>query len=129
MGTRKNKTSDTIGVGAVGELMFAAEARSRGCQVFFPVGEATALVDMVVVTPSGRKLTVQIKAQSTRKFSTVDLRVGHGEYRKATAGHADILVVFNDGWHLFPTRLLLPDQKTLNVNVIREYRDNWKCLK
>lgn len=125
MGTRKKSRSDVARVGAVGELMFAAEARSRGCIVFLPVGgDSTPSVDLVVLTPTGRKLTVQVKTQATRKFHTTTVRK-RGGVREV----ADITAVFHDTWHLVPRRAIGSQSFTLNVNQARKYCERWSLLR
>jgi hypothetical protein len=127
MGKRAKTVSCTAAVGTVGELMFAAEARSRGCDVLFPVGGTTEGYDLVVVTPTRRKLTVQVKAQSTRKFCTTSL--DKKVQSSPMAPLPDIVAVFHGEWHLIPKRVLTPLQKTINVNFCKQWLNRWAVMR
>jgi len=130
MGTRRKKAANKSKwqqVGRIGELMFAAEATSRGCIVCTPVGGDPDDFDCVLLTPSGKLLTVQIKAQSTVNRKAVGMTTTTGNLR----GHADIFAIctLRDGWHLMSRKHLTPRQRTIPVSQWRKYLDNWKILK
>ena len=107
--------------------MFAAEAISRGCIVCTPLGGELEDFDYVLITPSGRRLTVQVKAQSTSDRKAVGMTTTAGNLR----GHADVFAIctVRDGWHLMPRKYLTPRQRTIPVSQWRKYLDNWKILK
>ena len=118
MGHRKH-TSNTQAVGLVGELAFAAEASSRGCLPFLPVGSAKG-IDLLLVTPTGRKVSVQCKAQATDQMRTVDLRTGI---------EADVLAVLHlDTWYLVPAKEI-KDKRLVNILDIKQWKQNWRILK
>jgi len=110
--------------------MFAAEASSRGCTVFVPLGGDAEGIDLILLTPTQRMLKVQVKTQATAQFATVRLYTNTGKHPKL---RADVWAVFNDGWHLVPYRAVAPafshKLPTLNVSVCRRYKDNWKLLR
>lgn len=127
MGTRPDADGYTS-IGAIGELMFAAEARSRGHIVFFPIGEAISGSDVVMVSKSKRKYTVQVKTQCTDLMRSVDLRVGPrgNGVRKVDA---DIVALFWNGeWHLVPRRVFASGRKTLRVSDIKQHK-GWGCVR
>jgi type IV secretory pathway VirJ component len=104
--------------------MFGAEAESRGCVACFPSGGAVPSIDVVLVTPSGRKLAVQVKGQSTKQFSTVDL--GAKDH-----GAMDLLAVFNaaqGGWFLIKAEVVA-NRRTITGRECRRYPANWNLLK
>lgn len=110
--------SNTAAVGTVGELIFAAEAASRGCLPFLPVGSAKG-IDVLLVTPTGRKVSVQIKAQATNEMRTVDLRTGIA---------ADVLAVMHlDDWYLVPATEI--EARLVNISQIKKWSQNWKILR
>ena len=119
-------------IGAIGELMFAAEARSRGHIVFFPIGEAISGTDVVMVSKSKRKYTVQVKTQCTSGMKSVDLRVGAGRQRGKEFGprvDADIIALFWGGeWYLVPRSGYRSGRKTLRVSDIKNYK-GWGCVR
>lgn len=130
MGTGKEGTANAS-LGAIGELMFAAEARSRGHVVFFPIGEALAGMDVVMISKTGRAYTVQVKAQSTQRLRAVDLRVGPSTARGRRLGatvDCDIVAVFWNEWHLVPRRTFASGRKTLRVNDIKQHQ-GWGCVR
>ena len=131
MGTRTGTGYSNASVGAIGELMFAAEARSRGHIVFFPVGEAVAGIDLVLVSRTGRKYTIQVKAQSTEYVKTVPLVVGArtaaGRGSHPRLVNADVVAVFNQGWYLVPRRVFSKKRKTLRVSEVKQHK-GWVCI-
>jgi hypothetical protein len=122
MCARRPASSNTTAVGVVGELMLGAEATSRGCQVFYPSGGSAAAIDLVVVTPTHRKLAVQVKTQSTQRLRTVDL----GEADKTAV---DVVAVFGaaGGWFLLPAEDVR-NRRTLNPSEVKPYANNWRIL-
>ena len=114
--------SDTSAIGQIGELTLGAEAISRGCLVFFPVAGVRG-IDLMLLTPSHRRLTIQVKCQATTAFCTIDLKEG-------PRPPIDVLAVFHadEGWHLMPGGLI-GDRRTINVKEVRKYKDNWKILR
>mgnify|MGYP003136410093 CR=1 FL=1 len=119
---RQPAKSRTANVGRIAELIFAAEAESRGCTACFPGGEVPHF-DLIVVTPSNRKVAVQIKGQSTELFSTIDLN-------STTHGPLDLLAVFNaaqGGWFLVPAKVVA-GRRTITGAEVRKYPANWNLL-
>ena len=105
MGTRTGTGYSNASVGAIGELMFAAEARSRGHIVFFPVGEAVAGIDLVLVSRRA---------------------AGRGSHPRLV--NADVVAVFNQGWYLVPRRVFSKKRKTLRVSVVKQHK-GWGCIR
>jgi hypothetical protein len=127
MGTRPDADGYTS-IGAIGELMFAAEARSRGHIVFFPIGEAISGTDVVMVSKSKRKYTVQIKTQCTAGMRSVDLRVGPRSNGKRKVD-ADIVALFwNGDWYLVPRSSYASRSKTMRVSKIKKHK-GWGCVR
>lgn len=122
MRSRKTTSSNTAAVGVVGELMLGAEAASRGCQVFYPGGGGAAAIDLIVVTPTHRKLAVQVKTQSTQRLRTIDL----GSSDKTDV---NVVAVFGagEGWFLLPAEDVR-QRRTLNPSEVKPYRNNWRIL-
>lgn len=99
-------------------MIFAAEAASRGALPFMPVGQVKG-IDMVLITPTGRAVTTQIKAQGTRQMKTVDLVEGM---------KADVLAVCHLGvWYLLPAEEL--SGRTVNIKQIRNGKQNWSLIR
>lgn len=120
---RRPAKSRTNAVGRVTELLFAAEAESRDCIACFPCG-SVPYFDLIVVTPTARKLAVQIKGQTTKAFSTVDLSA-------ANHGPMDLLAVFNDhqgGWFILPAKVVA-GRRTITGAEVRKHPANWNLLK
>ena len=117
--TRKVR-SDTSAVGAIGELSFASEAASRGCLPFVPVGSVSG-IDLLLLTPTGKRLTIQVKAQATDRRFSIDLKTGLV---------ADVLVLLHakDGWHLIPAEDV-GKRKIVNRKFYEAYNDCWEILK
>ena len=120
---RHGANHDTHAVGLIGELMLGAEATSRGCTAFYPVGGNVAAIDLMVITPSNRRLTVQVKCQSTANRRTVDLG-------KSDKSNLDVVAVFHagEGWFLLPAKKL-GDKRTIRISEIGKYHDNWRLLR
>ena len=120
---RSKSKSRTASVGRVCELIFAATAESLGCTAFLPVGGESG-VDMILRTPTNRKLACQVKGQSTTAFSSVDLR-------KADSSIIDVLAVFNGkagGWFMM-TGKQIAKRRTLSARVLRKHKADWDLLK
>ena len=107
--------------------MFAAEATSRGCIVLAPMGGELPYFDAVVLTPSGKFLTVQVKAQSTTDRKTIGLVTAARHIRE----RADVIALFSvrDGWHLIPKRVVKKTQRSIPILQWRKYLNNWGLLK
>lgn len=118
--TRSGNESTT---GRIAELIFAAECESRGCTTCFP-GGGVKHFDIVVITPTARKLVVQVKGQATEQFRTVDLR-------STDHGPVDLLAVFNGeqgGWFLLPEKILA-GRRTINISEVRKHPADWNLIK
>ena len=117
MGARRRK-SNTALVGNVGEYLFCAESSSRGCVPYLPIGSAKG-IDVILLTPTGRRVTVQVKAQGTDQLHTVDL---------CTNIMADVLAVCHLGdWYLMPGSEV--KGRTVNILQVKKWNGNWSLIK
>lgn len=119
MRKRRARYSNPLAVGAIGELSFASEAASRGCLPFLPVGRSSG-VDLMLLTPSGRRLTIQVKTQATDRRFSIDL--------KHTLS-ADVLVLLHpiDGWTLMPKEAV-GNRKIVSRKLYEPWQNCWDII-
>ncbi len=123
--------------GHLAELLFAVEAKRRGFVVLTTGGDNAAF-DVVLYTPNGNFLKVQIKSclqkERTRDRHTFSVkRGGLHHHRTYQASEIDIMALYAfdvEEWHFIPVSQI-GTKKTIKIDKagrFDRYKNNWEVF-